>query len=185
MDDFEDLAQEKKTDTGFFGGHREPVKGRKWDHAREGEPVIMQSGRASASPWHTFLMSSMYGPAPAEDGKKVDADFLQQQTPGYMKPWRGDLDENADPEKLSGLLHNKKRRKSFINRLQVSRHLERNKRRTDLHSMSFSCILLFRWYFESLSSRHLLSHSVFLVPSTIFRINISIPKIHQRLWQSS
>jgi hypothetical protein len=32
---------EKRAETGFFGGLREPVRGRKWDHAREGDPVIM------------------------------------------------------------------------------------------------------------------------------------------------
>jgi hypothetical protein len=53
-----------------------------------------------------YIKSSMYGPAQEEDGKVVDPRFLQQQTPGYQNPWRGDLEHNGDPEK--GLLHNKR-----------------------------------------------------------------------------
>lgn len=96
------------------------MKGRKWDHAREGDPVIMQSGVIqTSSPWRTYIKSSMYGPALDEDGKIVDAQFLQQQTPGYQKPWRGDMEGNDDPEKLSGLLHNKKQRRTLMKRFQV------------------------------------------------------------------
>lgn len=118
VDDYDDEIS-KKPETGFFGGHKEPVKGRKWDHAREGDPVIMQSGvQPNSSSWRTYIKASMYGPAINEDGEKVDQAFLQQQTPGYQKPWRGDLEGGDDPEKLSGLLHNKKQRKNFIKRLQ-------------------------------------------------------------------
>jgi hypothetical protein len=61
----------------------------------------------------------MYGPALCEDGKRVDEDFLQLQTPGYQKPWRGDLEGNDDSEKLTGLLHSRKQQRSLIKRLQV------------------------------------------------------------------
>jgi len=122
IDTYDDVSHgvtEKKPETGFFGGHKDPVKGRKWDHAREGDPVIMQSGVfPTSSPWRMYIKSSMYGPALEEDGKQVDEEFLQQQTPGYQKPWRGDLEGGDDPEKLSGLLHNKKQRKSMMQRLQ-------------------------------------------------------------------
>ncbi|CZR62254.1 uncharacterized protein PAC_12151 [Phialocephala subalpina] len=118
VDDYDDEIS-KKPETGFFGGHKEPVKGRKWDHAREGDPVIMQSGvQPNSSSWRTYIKASMYGPALNEDGERVDHEFLQQQQPGYQKPWRGDLEGGDDPEKLSGLLHNKKQRKTFIKRLQ-------------------------------------------------------------------
>ena len=121
IDTYEDLSHtEKKPETGFFGGHREPVRGRKWDHAREGDPVIMQSGvLPTSSPWRTYIKSSMYGPAISEDAKQVDEEFLQQQTPGYQKPWRGDLEGNEDSEKLTGLLHLRKQRRSLIKRFQV------------------------------------------------------------------
>ncbi len=96
MDGFVDTYEEisKKPETGFFGGHKEPVKGRKWDHAREGEPVIMQSGvQSNSTPWGAYVKASMYGPPLNEDGELVDQDFLQNQTPGYHKPWRGDIEE--------------------------------------------------------------------------------------------
>jgi hypothetical protein len=54
-----------------------------------------------------------------EPGMRVDEEFLQQQTPGYQKPWRGDLEDHADPESLAGLLQSKRQRKSFLKRLQV------------------------------------------------------------------
>ena len=123
VDTYDDAAHgmaEKKTDTGFFGGHREPVKGRKWDHARDGDPVIMQSGvLPTSSPWRTFVKASMYGPGMSEDVEKKNAKFLRDQTPGYEKPWRGDLESNDDPDTLSNLLHNKKRQRSLFKRVQV------------------------------------------------------------------
>lgn len=119
-DDAADGMTEKRAETGFFGGHREPVKGRKWDHARDGDPVIMQSGLLpTSSPWRTYIKASMYGPAMSEDGERKDDTFLRQQTPGYEKPWRGDLEGNDDPDTLSNLLHNKKRQRSLVKRFQV------------------------------------------------------------------
>jgi len=110
---------EKKPDTGFFSAHREPEKGRKWDHARQGDPVIMQSGvLPNSTPWRSYIQSSMYGPALDKNGKRVDEGFLQEQTPGYEMPWRGDIENENDPEKASALLHNKKHRKTFYKRLQ-------------------------------------------------------------------
>jgi hypothetical protein len=127
-DDADTHGTERKHDTGFFGVHREPVKGRKWDHAREGDPVILrapaqQNGSSSASSsWNSYIRSSMYGPAPSDHGERVDESFLEQQTPGYQRPWRGDLEKaSEDQEKLSGLLHSRKRRKTFLKRIQVSR----------------------------------------------------------------
>ena len=123
VDTYDDVSHgglEKKPETGFFGGHKGPVKGRKWDHARDGDPVIMQS-LPTSSAWRLFVKSSMYGPALEEDGKRVDEEFLQQQTPGYQKPWRGDLEGSDDPEKFAGLLHNKKKQRSMMQKAQVCR----------------------------------------------------------------
>lgn len=61
----------------------------------------------------------MYGPALAEEGERVNDSFLEQQTPGYQRPWRGDLKEEEEPEKISGLLYSQERRKVFVKRLQV------------------------------------------------------------------
>ena len=123
VDTYDDASHgmtEKRHDTGFFGGHREPVKGRKWDHARDGDPVIMQSDiLPTSSPWRTYIKASMYGPGTAEDGEKKDEQFLRQQTPGYEKPWRGDIEENDDSDTFANLLHNKKRQRSLLRRIQV------------------------------------------------------------------
>lgn len=110
----------KKPETGFFGGHKEPVKGRKWDHARDADPVIVQSGDVPVrSPWVPFIKSSMYAPAQDEDRRLVTPEFLQQQTPGYAKPWRGDLEVGEENEKFSALFRSKKKRKTIFKRLQV------------------------------------------------------------------
>lgn len=100
VDEYDEAAHgllEKKTKTGFFGGHQEPVRGRKWDHARESEPVILQAGIQNPTKWSAYIKSSMYGPAIGEDSELVSNDVLQQQTPGYEKPWRGDLESNDTP----------------------------------------------------------------------------------------
>jgi hypothetical protein len=80
----------------------------------------MQSGVPQASsPWTNFIKSSTYGPPIAEDAKRVDEEFLRQQTPGYEKPWRGDLESNEDPEStVAGLLYSRKKRRTLLNRLQ-------------------------------------------------------------------
>lgn len=103
---------------GLFGGAREPIRGRKWDSVRGAEPVIVQSvDPHAAKSWvSTMVRSSMYGPYPKEDAQRVDIAFLNAQTPGYSKPWRGDRE---DPEKGPGFLHNKKTRKIWYQKLQV------------------------------------------------------------------
>ncbi|TAQ91055.1 hypothetical protein B7494_g582 [Chlorociboria aeruginascens] len=122
VDTYDDVSHgmnERKAETGFFGSHRDPVKGRKWDHARDGDPVIMQSGVIpTSSPWRTYIVSSMYGPATSENSKSVNENLWQKQTQEYERPWRGDLDGNGDPEKLSGLLHGRKKRRNFFSRCQ-------------------------------------------------------------------
>jgi hypothetical protein len=142
---------EKKSETGFWGGHREPVRGRKWDHKRDGDPIILQSDAVPRmSPWRTYVKSTMYGPALEEDRRPVDEEFLQQQTPGYEKPWRGDLEGNAESDTLVGIFHNKKRQKSLLKRLQVrtQRIFSIWRRLTELRITS-SCTLWSLWYSES------------------------------------
>jgi len=63
----------------------------------------------------------MYGPGLNEDSKLVDEEFLRKQTPGYDRPWKGDLDGLDGPEKLSNLFYNKRQRRGLIKRIQVSR----------------------------------------------------------------
>jgi hypothetical protein len=109
----------KAAGKGFFGGHKGPEKGRKWDHARESDPIILQSPVAeSFAPWKAFVTSSMYGPPFDKERKIVDPSFLDEQTPGYSRPWRGDL-EGEDPEKALGLSPRKKRTTIWYQRMQV------------------------------------------------------------------
>ncbi|KAI6716569.1 hypothetical protein JHW43_000828 [Diplocarpon mali] len=120
-DGFVDLIDERiiQKETGFFGGHKGPVKGRKWDHLRDSEPVIMQDGDFPASSsWVPFIKSSMYAPAQNENRTIVTPEFLQQQTPGYDKPWRGDAENGDGSEKFSALLYSKKKRKTMLSRVQ-------------------------------------------------------------------
>ena len=100
VDEYDEAARgllEKKAKTRFFGKHQEPVRGRKWDHVRESEPVILQAGTQNPTKWAAYIKSSMYGPQIGEDSELVSNDVLQQQTPGYEKPWRGDLESNDYP----------------------------------------------------------------------------------------
>ncbi|CAD6501231.1 BgTH12-01484 [Blumeria graminis f. sp. triticale] len=118
-EDTSKIMNEKKSETGFFSGYREPVKGRKWDHARDGEPVIVQAGVPNNTmPWRTYITKSIPKVASDEEGTIVDEGFLLQQTPGYMTPWRGDLENANDPETLSGLLHSKRQRKTLMKRIR-------------------------------------------------------------------
>ncbi|KFY26577.1 hypothetical protein V491_01248, partial [Pseudogymnoascus sp. VKM F-3775] len=82
----------------LFGTTREPVRGRKWDHAREDDPVILQSYGGNAQRWSGFVKASMYGPGTGEESETVEPTFLDEQTPGYAQPWRGDA-PGTDPEK--------------------------------------------------------------------------------------
>jgi hypothetical protein len=120
-DDVQNTIADRKVETGFFGGLREPVRGRKWDHARDDDPVIMKSGiNPNASPWRNFIKASAYGSSETEDSKLVDQEFLDNLTPGYDRPWRGDLESNGDQDPVSALLYSKKRRRTLIRRVQVS-----------------------------------------------------------------
>ncbi|KFY60940.1 hypothetical protein V497_03248 [Pseudogymnoascus sp. VKM F-4516 (FW-969)] len=101
----------------LFGTVREPVRGRRWDHAREDDPVILQSYGGNAQRWSTFVKASMYGPGTGEESETVEHTFLDEQTPGYAQPWRGDA-PGTDPEKALGLLHSKKKRLQWYERAQ-------------------------------------------------------------------
>ena len=101
----------------LFGTTREPVKGRKWDHARDNDPVILQYHGGNARRWSSFVKASMYGPGTGDDSERVEQAFLEGQTPGYAQPWRGDA-PGEDPEKALGLLHSKKKRLQWYQHAQ-------------------------------------------------------------------
>ncbi|KAF7863203.1 hypothetical protein EAF04_007286 [Stromatinia cepivora] len=120
-DDTYNAISDKKVETGFFGGLREPVRGRKWDHARDAEPVIVRSGiLPNAAVWRTFIKASTYGIPEGEEHTLVDQAFLNNLTPGYDRPWCGDLEkgEGDDDDNITSLIYNKKKRETFIKRVQ-------------------------------------------------------------------
>lgn len=59
--------------------------GRKYDHLRTAEPVIIPSYlmRDEASPWSTFVQASSYGRAPGERSEKVDSEKFDELMPGF------------------------------------------------------------------------------------------------------
>ncbi|KAL2266917.1 hypothetical protein VTJ83DRAFT_4194 [Remersonia thermophila] len=63
-------------------------RGRKWDHLRSAEPVIVHRfSRAMAdSPWRGYVNSSRYGRLPNEESEIVDPDVLEKLQPGFNDP---------------------------------------------------------------------------------------------------
>ncbi|KAJ4294760.1 hypothetical protein N0V88_004994 [Collariella sp. IMI 366227] len=63
-------------------------RGRKWDHLRSAEPVIVQRYHraASDSPWRSFVRSSRYGHLPNEEAQVVDPDELDRLQPDFNGP---------------------------------------------------------------------------------------------------
>ncbi|KAH8804791.1 hypothetical protein F5884DRAFT_426262 [Xylogone sp. PMI_703] len=120
VDDYEDGSNktEERKETGFFGGHREPERGRKWDHARVRDPIIMQETPIQSSTWRNYIQASMYGPALEEEGEKVEPRFLEEQTPGYQRPWRGDMGTSDGPDNALSYFQNEKKRRNLYKRLQ-------------------------------------------------------------------
>lgn len=63
-------------------------RGRKWDHLRSAEPVIVPRyrGTTADSPWHSYLASSRYGRMPNEEAQLVDIEVLNKLQPGFNSP---------------------------------------------------------------------------------------------------
>ncbi|KAJ9154808.1 Regulator of phospholipase D SRF1 [Pleurostoma richardsiae] len=63
-------------------------RGRKWDHLRTAEPVIVPGYvvPASESQWRTFVQSSRYGHLPDEEAEVVDPEILDKLQPGFNTP---------------------------------------------------------------------------------------------------
>lgn len=67
---------------------KKSARGRKWDHLRSAEPVIV-SGHLAAkrrSTWQNFVHSSQYGHLPNEEAEVVDVDMLEKLQPGFNDP---------------------------------------------------------------------------------------------------
>jgi hypothetical protein len=63
-------------------------RGRKWDHLRTAEPVIVpRYGRAAPdAPWRSYVQSSRYGRLPNEEAQVVDPEVLDKLQPGFNSP---------------------------------------------------------------------------------------------------
>jgi hypothetical protein len=63
-------------------------RGRRWDHLRCAEPVIVSKFLTSepGSPWYDFVRSSAYGHLPDEEAQVVDVDVLDKLQPGFNNP---------------------------------------------------------------------------------------------------
>ncbi|KAL2158642.1 hypothetical protein VTH06DRAFT_4124 [Thermothelomyces fergusii] len=63
-------------------------RGRKWDHLRTAEPVIVpRYCRATAdSPWRGYVQSSRYGRLPNEEAEIVDPETLDKMQPEFSSP---------------------------------------------------------------------------------------------------
>lgn len=71
---------------------RASMRGRKWDHLRSAEPVILsgfQPATRSTQPnlaWQDFVHSSAYGPMPNENSTVVDPEILDKLQPNFANP---------------------------------------------------------------------------------------------------
>jgi len=74
-------------------------RGRRWDHLRSAEPVIVpRYSRASpSSPWYGFLQSSRYGHIPNEESEVVDPETLDKLQPYFNQSV--DIEQPADGAK--------------------------------------------------------------------------------------
>ncbi|KAI1828458.1 hypothetical protein F4861DRAFT_487591 [Xylaria intraflava] len=73
--------------------------GRRWDHLRTAEPVIMGLGYRAPDEdpyhrWRDFINSSSYGQDPGDRYEVVDHDVLDQLMPGLDEPVRAPLYQN-------------------------------------------------------------------------------------------
>ncbi|KAH6634456.1 hypothetical protein B0J18DRAFT_406104 [Chaetomium sp. MPI-SDFR-AT-0129] len=63
-------------------------RGRKWDHLRTAEPVIVPrfSRGTSDTPWRSYVQSSRYGRLPNEEAQIVDPEVLNKMQPNLNTP---------------------------------------------------------------------------------------------------
>jgi len=87
-------------------------RGRKWDHLRSAEPVIVPRYNRTTpdTPWRGYVQSSRYGRLPNEDAEIVDPEVLDKLQPGLNDP--------VEMPKFNGTLGGKPtRRKRLYQRL--------------------------------------------------------------------
>jgi hypothetical protein len=70
------------------------ARGRKWDHLRSADPVVVSgfhyngslAPKTTESPWLDFIHSSEYGHLPNEESEIVDPEVLDKLQPGFNVP---------------------------------------------------------------------------------------------------
>ncbi|PFH56554.1 hypothetical protein XA68_16337 [Ophiocordyceps unilateralis] len=71
----------------FLRYGRASMRGRKWDHLRTAEPVIISGNRPATSQpspsWREFVRASSWGNMPNEDSEVVDYDVLKKMQPSF------------------------------------------------------------------------------------------------------
>lgn len=79
----------------FLRYGRASQRGRKWDHLRSAEPVIVSlhnpgtARLATGSEWHDFIHSSAWGHIPNEESEVVDVSMLEKLQPNFHRPALG------------------------------------------------------------------------------------------------
>ncbi|GJN67010.1 hypothetical protein VFPFJ_00815 [Purpureocillium lilacinum] len=107
-------AQDARARIPHFLRHgRASMRGRKWDHLRTADPVIVPGyySPATAAPalaWHEFLHSSAWGRAPGEESEVVDYEAMRKLQPTFDR--RADDVLNPHDSKAKG--HGSRRRRT-------------------------------------------------------------------------
>ncbi|KAI1093533.1 hypothetical protein F5B19DRAFT_125731 [Rostrohypoxylon terebratum] len=101
--DWVDEKQDRVSKLPVFLRKRADRPGRRWDHLRTAEPVIMGLGYRAPNEdpyerWRDFIQSSSYGRNLGDEFEVVPYETLQQQMPGLDKPVRSPF-HPLDPKK--------------------------------------------------------------------------------------
>ncbi|KAI9896976.1 hypothetical protein N3K66_007998 [Trichothecium roseum] len=83
----------------FLRYGRASMRGRRWDHLRSAEPVIvagyMPTTMRPSNGWQGYIHSSAYGPLPNEDSEVLDFDNWEKLQPNFGMPAQSPYDSRA------------------------------------------------------------------------------------------
>ncbi|KAF2870490.1 hypothetical protein BDV95DRAFT_573956 [Massariosphaeria phaeospora] len=98
---------------------KDTVRGRKFDHAREGVPVTLTTPVSeTASKWQQFAKASEYDPNRPEvptRGEVMSDDWIKENLPDLEEPWHP-LDEEEEEQEKGFWLFNRRRRTRRVDR---------------------------------------------------------------------
>ncbi|ROT38673.1 hypothetical protein SODALDRAFT_324106 [Sodiomyces alkalinus F11] len=98
---------------------RRGQQGRKWDHLRTAEPVIVPAhffqNQDPALAWRSYLQSSVYGRMEGEESEVVDPEFLDELQPDFSRPFDKPLYPHEQPH-AHGANDRRRRRRTFWER---------------------------------------------------------------------